>query len=720
MALVLLCVFVLFFMVKGGAFGTMPSKMELGDIVNEEASLIYSSEGAVIGKIYHLDRVNIPFEDIPQHVVDALVATEDKRFFVHKGVDFISYLRVLFRTIISLDEKGGGGSTISQQVIKNIYGRSEHGALSIPVNKIREALIAGDLEQVYSKEEVLGLYLNTVPFGRNTYGIESAAQRFFSTSANRLTMEQGAILVGMLKANSAFDPVRHPDRCKGRRDVVLRLMSEQQKLAGNSIDSLIAQPLSLQLAERPGGKSGYFNAWVQQLADAFLKGRGESTGKTYDLLRDGLRIYTTLDTGLQGMALRSTNAQLKKLQPALENQLKANGSRAKWEKGLDDKYKNDKLAMRTVSGLSGDETSEMSTLDSLWHYRSMLHSSVLLTETGTGKVRVWVGGRNHQYLPYDLVRSKRQAASAFKPILYAAALENGAKPCDYYKNEEIVYEEFDDWQPRNFDGSTGNKVAMWYALARSFNLPTVDLYFETGPEALAKICAALQLPEPDAESPAVALGSMEVSLAELVRAYSAFAQDGEVVEQRCIERIEDRHGNLLYNAKKPMGKPAISEQTAENITLMLQKSVEMGTCQALSGRYGLGSPLAAKTGTSQNYSDAWTIAYNDEMVVGTWVGAMDRSVHFSNAQGGGSRAALPVLGELLSAMQSTPMLRDKYLLPPRAAYAKKDPLDCPPEKPGLDGFLENLFKKKDAKEGDKEKKQSKIERWLDRVLKKKK
>lgn len=708
---------VLFLLVNGGAFGPIPSKMELGGIVNEEASLIYSSQGAVIGKVYHQNRINIPFEAIPQHVLDALIATEDKRFFEHEGVDFLSYMRVLFRTLLSLDESGGGGSTISQQVVKNIYGRTDHGVLSIPVNKIREALIAADLEEVYTKEEILGLYLNTVPFGRNTYGLESAAQYFFSRSANELRIEQGAMLIGMLKANTAFDPVSHPIRCKERRDVVLRLMDEQAKLSDRPLDSLINLPLDLQMTNSPSGETGYFTAWVQQLAAAFLQARGKRTGQTFDLNRDGLRIYTTLDTSLQRMAVRSARTHLQSLQHALDRQLKANGSRAKWEK-QQSSTPNDGPTRRTVLGAGGEETREMSTLDSLWHYHSMLHCSVLMTEVGTGKVRVWVGGRDHRYLPYDLVRSKRQSASAFKPILYAAAIENGAQPCDYFSNEQKVYEEYDAWEPRNFDGSTGNKVAMWYALARSMNLPTVDLYFQTGPEALTKMCAAMQLPEPNAESPAVSLGSMEVSLAELVRAYSAFAQNGKMMEQRCIERIEDRHGNVLYQASSPKARQVCAEETAYQISQMLEQAVEMGTCQSLRGKFGLRTSLAAKTGTSQHYSDAWTVAYNDKMVVGTWVGAMDRSIHFRDAQGSGSKAALPVLGALLADVQRNEALAERYL----AANPTKTgatSFECPPERKGLDEFLDNLFGKKDKQDADKSERERKLKRWLDQVFKKK-
>ncbi|MEO5584944.1 MAG: transglycosylase domain-containing protein, partial [Flavobacteriales bacterium] len=290
-------VFLLIFLVRKDVFGKLPSTEELTALRNEEATLILSSNGAVIGKVFAQDRTNIHWKDIPPHVVNALVSTEDQRFFEHEGVDAISYVRVLFRTVIARDRSGGGGSTISQQLIKNLYGRERHGLLTVPVNKIKEALVAQRLEKVYSKEDVITLYLNSVPFGENMYGIESASERYFSKPASKLKVEEGAVLVGMLKANTGYNPRLHPVAAKRRRDQVLALMAGNGKLSNSARDSLQALPLTIRYAGFDAlDDYGYFDAQVTKQAKAILADLGKKSSTSYDIEKDGLRIYTTLDT----------------------------------------------------------------------------------------------------------------------------------------------------------------------------------------------------------------------------------------------------------------------------------------------------------------------------------------------------------------------------------------------------------------------------------------
>ena len=295
-----IAVFILIFLVRKDVFGKLPSTEELAALRNEEATLILSSNGAVIGKVFAEDRTNVHWKDIPSHVVNALVSTEDQRFFEHEGVDAMSYVRVLFRTIIARDRSGGGGSTISQQLIKNLYGRERHGFLTVPVNKIKEALVAQRLEKVYSKEDVITLYLNSVPFGENIYGIEAASERYFSKPATKLKVEEGAVLVGMLKANTGYNPRLHPEAAKRRRDQVLALMAGNGKLSNKLRDSLQVLPLRIRYAGVDALDAyGYFDAQVTKQAKAILADLGKKSSTSYDIEKDGLRIYTTLDTSLQ-------------------------------------------------------------------------------------------------------------------------------------------------------------------------------------------------------------------------------------------------------------------------------------------------------------------------------------------------------------------------------------------------------------------------------------
>ncbi|MBK6774664.1 MAG: penicillin-binding protein [Flavobacteriales bacterium] len=481
---------VLLLLVRGGAFGKLPSKEELAAVRNEEATLVLANDGSIIGKIFAEDRTNIPYSDLPKHLIDALVATEDQRFFDHKGVDGRSYLRVFFRSLLGGDRSGGGGSTISQQIIKNLYGRERHGILTVPVNKMKEAIVATRLEEVYTKEDVLMLYFNSVPFGENVYGVEAAARRFFSKPAKQLRAEEAAVLVGMLKANTTYNPRLNPKNARGRRDQVLELMSTRGYIAKELKDSLRALPLTVRYAGNDAlDDFGYFTHRVKEEATKRLEEVSKATGKTYDLEKDGLRIKTTLDPALQRLALLAIEEHLSAMQPKLDRELRGRKARTAWEKRMSKKsntaWKRDDKKLRDVFAWEDTPADTMSYRDSLWHYERMLNGAVLMMEPGSGSVRAWVGGNDHRYLPYDQVLAKRPIASAIKPVIYAAALEKGLQPCDYFNNEPRVYTEYDDWEPHNFDhDTTGGRVAMWHALARSMNLATVDLYFRTGADTV--------------------------------------------------------------------------------------------------------------------------------------------------------------------------------------------------------------------------------------------
>jgi len=698
LTLVLIAFFGFMQLVRSGFFGKLPTEEELGSITHEQATLVLASDGTLIGKLFAQDRTNVRFEDLPQHLIDALVATEDARFFSHQGVDGRSYFRVFFRTLLGRDKSGGGGSTISQQIIKNLYGRQRHGLLTVPVNKMKEALVAQRLERVMSKNDVLVLYFNSVPFGENVFGIEAAAQRFFSKPAKRLNVQESAVLVGMLKANTTYNPRLHPENARGRRDQVLTLMRSRGHLTPGALDSLKRLPIDLRYT---GGDAldlfGYFNAQVAKEARTILAEVSARTGTAYDIEKDGLRITTTLDPTLQRSAHAAVHKQLAAMQPKLDRELRSAKARTAWEKGIPRKGPKWKANASIICEVYDHQARRVDTLnfrDSLWHYHKLLNGAVFMMDPASGAVRAWVGGNDHRYLPYDLVMARRQVASTIKPVIHAAAMERGMQPCDYLDNSRKTYGDFDDWTPDNFDrDTTEGEVALWYALAKSMNRPTVDLYFRTGVDTLRRTFEALGLPVDDIEKPAVALGASSISLYELVPAYGAFAMQGQRVTPQLITKITDAQGRVIHEVKKPKAQRAITAESAAAVTTMLQRAIDEGTGTALRTRYGIKAPLAGKTGTSQDHTDAWFVTYTPGLVIGTWVGAFDPSVHFSSNLGTGSQLALPVAGLVLKDIEANSALRRKYLRDFSWLVEYDVDLDCKPRRdPGaLEEWLEEVF-----------------------------
>ena len=687
--------------VRLGLFGALPSETELASIRHEQATLVLGNDGTLIGKLFAEDRTNIAYEDLPRHLIDALVSTEDARFFEHEGVDGRSYLRVFFRTLLGRDKSGGGGSTISQQIIKNLYGRQRHGPLTIPVNKMKEALVAQRLERVLSKNDVLVLYFNSVPFGENVFGIEAAAQRFFSKPAKRLNVQESAALVGMLKANTTYNPRLHPDKARGRRDQVLALMQSRGHLSQAELDSLKKLPVELRYT---GGDAldlyGYVNAQVAREAKVILADVTKRTGTAYDIEKDGLRITTTLDPALQKAAHDAVHKHLAVMQPKLDRELRNSKARAAWEKKIPRKgprWTANETMVREVYDHAARRVDTLTFRDSLWHYHKLLNGAVLMMEPSSGAVRAWVGGNDHRYLPYDLVTARRQVASTIKPVVHAAAIERGLTPCDYLDNSKRTYAEYDGWSPDNFDRDTlEGEVALWYALAKSMNRPTVDLYFRTGVDTLRRTFEALGFPTKDVDKPAVSLGASSISLRELVMAYGAFAMRGQVVGPQLITRITDVGGKVLYKAEAPQGQQAITPHTAAAVTAMLQRAIDQGTGTALRSRFGITAPMAGKTGTSQDYSDAWFVAYTPGLVVGTWVGAFDPAVHFNSSFGTGSQLALPIAGMVLKDIERNSGLRRKYLLSFDLYAGEEIDMDCPPrrgpeDRNGIQRFIDDVF-----------------------------
>ncbi len=713
--------------VRSGVFGELPSDEELRSIRHEQATMVLAYDGTPIGKIFAKDRTNVQFKDLPKHLVNALVSTEDARFFAHQGVDGRSYIRVFFRTLLGGDRSGGGGSTISQQIMKNLYGRQRHGALTIPVNKVKEALMAQRLERVLTKEDVLLLYFNSVPFGENVFGIGAASQRFFNKPVQQLKVEEGAVLVGMLKANTTYNPRLRPENARKRRNVVLALMHENGHLKQTEKDSLQKLPVLLNYS---GGdiydNYGYYVAVVADEARSILKELEEKSGTQYNIEKDGLRINTTLDPALQNSAIKAIRRHLASMQPRLDRELRAQKSRSAWEKRIAPshgaKWKDSARQPRELYDHRAKRVDTLSYRDSLWHYEKMLNGAVLMMDPSTGAVRAWVGGNDHRFLPYDLVRARRPIASTIKPAVYASALERGFDPCTYFDNEKRTYAQFEDWSPDNYDrDTTAGEVAMWYSLAKSMNRPTVDLYFKTGQDTIRRTFNALGLPSENADKPAIALGAEEISLLEIVPAYGSFAMRGKRVQPQLITSITDQQGKVIYKADKPKVFHALNENSAAQITAMLQKAIDEGTGTALRSKYNVTSPLAGKTGTSQNYGDAWFVAYTPGLVIGTWVGAFDPEIHFNSSAGTGTQLAMPIAAHVLNDIEAKAKLRKRYLLPFDWLSEHDIDMNCDPKRyPNvLERFFDNVFGPKKLKDPNDTAREKKDRGFFDRLFKKK-
>jgi len=698
-SILLLCV-LLFIAVYSGKFGSLPDKKALASIKNEEASLVISNDSVIIGKFFAENRTNISNDEIPDHLKNALIATEDKRFFTHSGYDLQSYFRVFFKSILWHESQGGGGSTLTQQLIKNLYGRQKYGILSMPVNKLREIIIAARMEGVYNKEELLLLYLNSVPFGEDVYGVEAASHRYFNKPARKLKVEESAVLVGLLKANTYFNPRLNPQNSLDRRNMVLTLMENQKYLTKAASDSLRKLPLNLNYenmnAEAP---AGYFVYQVQKKTLEILEDIKRKNGKVYNLKKDGLKIYTTLNMHIQQIATEGIHKHLYGMQKLLDKELQNRNIKKQWYRKQFKLAGVDNSARKNIEVFdwTGIATKKMNKTDSLWYYYKMLNASVLITSPKDGAVITWIGGNDFSRLPFDMVLSHRQIASTFKPFLYATALENNFSPCTYLQNIQKVYPEYNNWEPQNFDHkfTKDSTVALWYALVHSMNLPTLDLYFKTGREKLINTCDRLHFPSSNDNTPSIALGTLDLSLYEVVRAYGAFANKGKMTEPVMINKITDAKGNILFKRTDAQTEKVFNKETTEIITAILRRAINEGTGTRIRNQFAIRADLAGKTGTAENYTNAWFIAYTPDLVAGTWVGANSPEIHFYSGNGSGSSLALPIVGNVLRAIENNARWRKKFLTSFTIPESVSNNLNCNPYKAtGIKGFFYRLFHRK--------------------------
>lgn len=752
---VLFLLFLFLGLVYIGAFGPIPTADDLKDIKNEQATRVYSGDGVLIGKYFAQNRTNVKFDQLPQNLVDALIATEDARFYDHKGVDGIALLRVLVKSIIMGDRSAGGGSTITQQLAKNLFGRNNYGPLTLPVNKSKEIILANRLEEIYTKEEIIELYFNTVPFGENTYGVESAALRYFSKPVSDLTINESAVLVGMLKANTYYNPHLNPKNAKDRRNVVFALMEKHGYIEKNRKESLQRSDLKTRYTNlNTENPTGYFLNVVRSKAQEILKELVKPDGGEYSLEKDGLIVKTTLNNTLQQSAIEARNAHMTKLQDIFDKQWKQltresavkriiqkeieGTKRYKMflEQGLEPKAIMDSLKVERkmkVFDWPKVDVKSLSAIDSVQHYLKMLQAGMYAIEPKTGRTLVYVGGNHNRYLPYDLVTSKHQAASTFKPFLYAAALNEGHSPCEWIENEEKTYENYDNWSPQNYDKSVGGYYSMKGALAKSVNIPAVNTYFAIGHEPIESLVEEMGFTSDLPQNPSVALGTAPVSLKEMVRGYSAFSTRGEIPETIVIESIETADGKELYNSGKSPMKRVLTHRNADLMKHMLKTVVDSGTATSLKTRFGAQGDWAGKTGTAQNYSDAWFVGFNSNIVVGAWVGTRYPVIHFTNSIGSGSAAALPLVGGMIHRVQQKGN-KDRYSDDtfPALTDSLRTMMNCPfyRDEKGLEKILDIFDRQKskmevepessvEEKEEKKEKKKGFFKRLFDKVKGKK-
>jgi penicillin-binding protein 1A len=649
----------------------LPTIQDLQSIDNPIASELYASDSILIGRYFTENRSKLEADQLNDFYKNALIATEDIRFYKHSGVDYKSLLRVFFKSILLQRQGSGGGSTITQQLVKNLYPRKRYKMFSTILNKFREMSIASRLENIYSKDQILLLYSNTVSFGEGAFGLNTAAKRFFNKNPRDLLLEEAATLVGMLKATTYYSPRRFPDRARQRRNVVLSQMSNYGFIKEEVAEEVSKLPikLSYQAVSEVEEFARYFKQFVKKEFGEWSSSLSKEDGSKYNLYRDGLKIYTSLDYEMQIVGEQNMLVHMSQLQKLFDQEWKGGkkfgqGTRVIDDKILADPYykqlkeegKTNKQALDvfTVHGnrelwtWDGIETKSATKIDSIKHYLSLLHAGVLAADPGSGKIKVYIGGNDFSRFQWDNVMSPRQAGSVFKPIVYLTALEKGVNPCDYYKNELRTYNDYQDWAPRNANEEYGGYLPVYQALMHSVNTVSVQLLFEAGIPSVIEVAKELGIKSPLSGVPSIVLGTSDVSLFEMVRAYSVLANKGKVSKLRSIERIEDIHGNILYQEEPSEEEYAdIDPENAEILNAMLTNVTKAGTGRRIYSNYSIPFELMGKTGTTQNQSDGWFIAYTDNLVVGAWVGAQDRRIHFrSLSSGAGGRTALPLVGAI--------------------------------------------------------------------------
>ena len=698
-------------------FGYSPDMQDIKQPQLSVGSQVYTADGKLIGQYYKENRSPVEYKDISPNLINALVSTEDIRFYNHSGVDFYSFISSMLSTAQG-DRRGA--STITQQLAKNLFStrkRKSQGfirhipVLRTVVFKFKEWLTAFKLEHVYSKPEILTLYLNTVPFGNNSFGIKTATLKFFNKNPNTVNPAEAATLVGMLKATSTYNPINNPEKSKERRNVVLGQMQKYNHITKQAFDVYSKQPIKLNLSYVENLSHG--DSYLREAVERYL--RKWCKDNDYDLYEDGLKIYTTIDSRLQGYAEEAVAEKMKALQRRFDNVW---GTQNPWRdskgneikdfvlkaeqrlpiyKLLKAKYKGDSVEIKRyfetpkrmrVFTWKGDQDTTFSSVDSIKYYARILNTGMMSIEPSTGKIKVWVGGIDFKHFNYDHVnQSKRQAGSTFKPFAYLTALDNGFTPCDKFTDKRVSIKytyggKEEVWEPNNADWNfTGREMSLRWAMGKSVNSVTAQVTEAVGWDKVVEYAHKVGIESDLKPVPSVSLGSNDVSVYEMVRAYSTFLNKGEKIDPLLVTKITDQDGKVLKEFEL-QSERAISEETAWLMLYMFRGGMEEpgGTSQAL-WEYKLwnnNNQIGGKTGTSSDYVDGWYMGITKDLVTGVWVGADDRSVHFNSSETGeGSRTALPIFGRFM----------EKVYADPKSGYAPgpfpkpwvkiSKPYDCP-------------------------------------------
>lgn len=673
----------LFFVgVSGGLFGSLPSWEELENPKSQLATEVFYADGSLMGKYYIQDRSSVNYDEISPEVINTLIAVEDKRFRSHTGIDLYGLSSAVYRRITT--GRMAGASTITQQLAKNLFTDRSDNFVKRVMQKFKEWVIAVRLEKNYTKDEIITMYLNTVHFGGPVYGIKSAAKTFFSKDPAELNYNESAYLVGMLKASTAYNPAKNPERAKERRNVVLKLVNDQGYITDAQRDSLRETIYNKSLFNKSTHRTGnaqYFREYLREFIKDWAKENKKLDGENYNIHRDGLKIYTTLDPAMQAYAEQAVTEHLPTLQEDFDKHWKG---REPWEDDPEtfiersikrtERYRVlkkagkswdeitasfDKPEEMTIFTWAGERDTTLTPLDSLKYYKRLLRSGFMAMNPKTGHVKAWVGGIDYSFLQYDNVResSKNQVGSTFKPFIYTIAIQNGWSPCSKAPNAQITiprgkHGAQESWTPR---GATSDKldnkqIRLRTALAHSLNWVTAFLMNEIGPNPVVNMANRMGITSEIPAVPSIALGAADISLYEMVGAYATFANKGTYTKPLFITRIEDKNGQLIQEFV-PQRNEALGEQHAY-IMLNLMKGVkDEGTGRRLMSKYNFTTSMdvAGKTGTTNNNSDGWFMGISPNLVAGVWTGGDEKVIRFrSTALGQGANMALPIYAKFMN------------------------------------------------------------------------
>lgn len=709
-ALVLSPIFVIALFLVIAAFSNLPTFEELENPKSNQATEVLSADGEILGKYYTENRVNVNYDDLAPSLTEALVGTEDERYFTHSGVDLQALGRVMYG-VITLNTSQGGGSTITQQLAKMLFTEQPRSKIDRVQQKFREWIIAVRLEKQYTKEEIISLYLNKFDFINNAVGIKSAAKIYFNTTPDSLKVHESALLVGMAKNPSLYNPLRREDLAMERRNVVFGQMLRNDFLTKEEYDSLKVLPLGLDVQKDSHilGAAPYFREVLRQEIQDLLYEKNPATdkyvlskadGEAYNIYRDGLKIYTTIDSRLQRSAEFAVQEHLgKNLQQEffkdLERRKRWNEEKIAYDWRIDnttaqnllsravrrtDRYRNelnrfincedcnpnkkeiadfktdsitrifDTPTKMSIFSYKGNIDTVMTPLDSLKYYKAFLQAGMVSLDPKTGKVKAWVGGVDYEHFKYDHVKQgKNQVGSTFKPFVYATAIREGLTPCLKVPNVLTCFDIPNQprYCPKNSDGEYIGEVTLKEGLAKSMNNITAWIMKRYGPEAITKLARDMGISSNLDPVPSLCLGVADINLLEITAANAVFANRGVYIKPTVIDRIEDKNGNIIYQ-NIPEIKEALDERTAHIMLNMLKGVVDYGTGSRLRRNLPYGNidfPIAGKTGTTQNNSDGWFIGITPELVTGVWVGGEERSIRFSSTRlGQGANMALPIFG----------------------------------------------------------------------------